>query len=689
MSRTPWLVLLAAGFGGAAITAAWRSRWRPAAMWTAVGLIGYAASLQLIDAGPFVRYQHYLHPADWIRIAPIPVGLLGAQLIAVLWGGWWRRHDLAALAAGWPRHALVLAGLTFVLTAAALSADPIRLGGELAVASAVQALHLATAMLVATSVPEAGAAALDRWAERLLGPEPDRVVGRSGDRLLLAMMLVAALVPALLSIVTYQLHPHVPDEVVYLIHARYLAEGRLFLPTPEPISGFELDLMFADRGRWYSPVPPGWPAMLAVGVRLGAPWLINPLLNAANVWLINALVREIYDRRTARLSAVIYALSPWNLFLAMSVLTHTFTITVALIAGLAVAKFRRGGRGSGIGAMAIGGIAIGLVSLIRPLEGLALAALLGAWTLGVRPWRRLAAGTAVLVIATAAIAALVLPYNRLLTGSPTRFPLMAYSDAIYGPGSNAMGFGANRGLGWSGLDPLPGHGPVDVVINTLLNLFAVNIELLGWASGSLFLVALFVFRGRLGRADRLMVTVVATVIGLHAFYWFGGGPDFGARYWYLASIPLVTLAARAVLASPLFERGSAARGRGAALVIASALGSILVFVPWRAGDKYFHYRGMRPDLRSLAATNRFGADLVLVRGRRHPDYASAAVLNPLEPRADRTIYAWDRDSTTRQAVVRRFPDRRIWLVDGPSITGAGYRVVAGPLEPATLGRNGR
>ena len=36
-------------------------------------------------------------------------------------------------------------------------------------------------------------------------------------------------------------------------------------------------------------------------------------------------------------------------------------------------------------------------------------------------------------------------------------------------GTNDLGFGANRGLGWSGLDPFPGHGVLDVIVNAALN----------------------------------------------------------------------------------------------------------------------------------------------------------------------------------------------------------------------------
>jgi hypothetical protein len=38
----------------------------------------------------------------------------------------------------------------------------------------------------------------------------------------------------------------------------------------------------------------------------------------------------------------------------------------------------------------------------------------------------------------------------------------------------------------------------------------------------------------------------------------------------------------------------------------------------------------------------------------------------------------------REKVLRAYPDRRVWILEGPSITGAGYRLAAGPLAASEL-----
>jgi hypothetical protein len=91
---------------------------------------------------------------------------------------------------------------------------------------------------------------------------------------------------------------------------------------------------------------------------------------------------------------------------------------------------------------------------------------------------------------------------------------------------------------------------------------------------------------------------------------------------------------------------------------------------------------MRADVRQLARQHQFGRSLVLVRGERHPDYASAATYNPIDLHADVPIYAWDVSPEIRANLLNAYPDRTVWIIDGPTLTGRGFEVVAGPLTPA-------
>jgi hypothetical protein len=135
----------------------------------------------------------------------------------------------------------------------------------------------------------------------------------------------------------------------------------------------------------------------------------------------------------------------------------------------------------------------------------------------------------------------------------------------------------------------------------------------------------------------------------------------------------------------ILERSLAVeRGRALFGVLSLCAIALVVHVPWRAMDKYYHFRGMRPDVRQLAASTPFGRSLVLVRGCRHPDYHSAAAYNPLDLNATQPIYAWDVDPATRARVLEAYPDRPVWIIDGPTVTHSGFKVEAGPLTYAEV-----
>ncbi|MEO6445466.1 MAG: hypothetical protein ABIZ91_03490, partial [Gemmatimonadaceae bacterium] len=230
--------------------------------------------------------------------------------------------------------------------------------------------------------------------------------------------------------------------------------------------------------------------------------------------------------------------------------------------------------------------------------------------------------------------------------------------------------------------PWPGHGLRDVVLNSMLNGAALNMELFAWACGSLvFVVALIVTR-RLRALEWSMLAIIALVVGLHALYWFSGGPDFAARYWYLVIVPCIVLTVRAPAA--LFGAGTPGATRATVVMLALSASSVLTWTPWRASDKYHGYRQMGGEMRDFTRQQSLGDALVLVRGRRHPDYHEASLENPLDLRAPVTIYAWDRSAEVRRAAVAAYPDRPVYIIDGPTITGGGFRIVAGPLPAGSL-----
>jgi hypothetical protein len=665
------------------------SRLRRFSLWFALALAGQAVALQMIEAGHIVRYQHYRSVMSLLSGENIfLLVFIVVQSTCVLLG---LRNSYKKIwewiMRAFRKWQLLIIGAVFFFTSASLSRDIPRYAEELFFASFIQLVNLGNIILMVSSIPKDILQKVGQKLNTLLSLDKKEETGKSGsvDRFAVLALVWIIAISTLLNFFVYERHPHIPDEISYLYQARFFSEGDITMPPPPVFEAFEVDLMTYENERWYSPVPPGWPAMLSLGVKFGIPSLINPVLAGICILLIYSFLREIYDTSVARMAILLLCVSPWYVFMSMNYTTHTFSLTCALAGTLAVIRARK--HGKAIWGW-IGGFAIGTVSLTRPLEGLVIAVLLGMWAIGIGGKRLRTPALAGLILGTIVIGSLTLPYNKILTGSLTKFPIMAYCDEHYGVGSNALGFGPNRGFGWA-LDPFPGHGPLDAAINTALNTFMINIELFGWSTGSILIIGFILFSGSLRKSDYLMVAVIISVVGIHIFYYFSGGPDFGARYWYFVIIPCVVLTVRGMQYSGTRMNASSNKGglnrtKIIVAVLLLSISSIVNFFPWRSVDKYHHYRDRRPDIRYIAEENNFGKSLVLIQGDQNRDYTSAAVYNPLDWNANAPIFAWDKNPEVRKELLSVYSDRPVWIVQGATLNNGSFKVRAGPLSAHKL-----
>ncbi|HEX7123872.1 MAG TPA: hypothetical protein VF178_15955, partial [Gemmatimonadaceae bacterium] len=261
--------------------------------WLVAFLASVAAALALIDAPPIVAYQHYrLWPGDTGGRLALATIAATALLLATV-----GRHHVGAVVR-WLRATaspIAIAAMlpVVVATSVAPSREPMSYLGEALFATVVQVICALALVAAVRDCPEPVAAAAARVGERVLGspdvPGPDRP-----DRFALIVAAGVLAVAAVLAVTVYERHPHVPDEVVYLLQARYLADGMLTMPAPPVPAAFNIDLMHYEANRWFSPVPPGWPFVLAVGAWLGVPWLVNPVLAALAVVLASMFLGTLF-----------------------------------------------------------------------------------------------------------------------------------------------------------------------------------------------------------------------------------------------------------------------------------------------------------------------------------------------------------------------------------------------------------
>ncbi len=205
--------------------------------------------------------------------------------------------------------------------------------------------------------------------------------------------------------------PFSGDEYSYVVQAELFARGLLHAPTPAHADLLRVDHVLSEP--WVcSKYPPGTSALLAVGVRLGVPWLVTPLEGVVALLALGLAARRVLGE------------APLFAFQAASFFSHTAATMWLAIALAAVLAWGDDGRAWRLVAA---GVAIGCALVTRPLD----AVLFGVALVSLRSVRALALAAA----GAAPFAALQLAYQAAQFGSPLRDGYAAYEPtfaAIYG-----------------------------------------------------------------------------------------------------------------------------------------------------------------------------------------------------------------------------------------------------------------
>ena len=676
-----------------------RTPWRRSANWLGLALVGQAVTLQLLYSPPWGLYQHY---QPWQALLNMPwvtlLGLLVAQTSVVLWG---LRQNMTAICnfvRRWTTRSQSVVLLAVIAFLSAIGSQNVpQFAIELMLTLWLAAIGALTLILMAIALPAKEMTLLAESGLSRVDPDESGSWARHVPWFVAVWVVV---VSGCLSSVVFERVPVIQDSVSYLFQAKYFSTGQLYLPAPADAEAFAVSHLINDGVKWYAYGFPGWPALLALGVLAGVPWLVNPVIGGLCVLIAHLLVRRLYGWRVAHAVVFLLALSPWFLVMSANHMSHSATLLWILLGWLALERARVT---QAIGWALVAGCCLGALFLTRPIDGLITGGVLGLSALGLGARRLAMRALASFVFGAVAVGGLIFPYNLVLTGDPLYTPHSKWTDERFYPGADRIGFGPDIGnVGWDHLDPFPGHGVVDVVINLNKNLYQTHFELFGWMFGSLFFVLLLLVWREIRGPDRLpLALVLATAGGLSPF-WFSGGPDFGARYWYPMLLPLTVLTVRGVEAVQrrlAAHHGPTGSLRVSAFIAAATLAGALNVVPWKAITKYHRYRGMSADVARLATANEFGRSLVFVRVEdtegRHildtTDYAAAFVWNPptLDPDSKDPIYAFDAGDEHRLVVQSAFPGRHVWFVGRmgtPGSTEGGtddfspLTVIEGPVE---------
>ena len=437
--------------------------------------------------------------------------------------------------------------------------------------------------------------------------------------------------------------PFAGDEYSVLLQAKLFAHGMLRAPAPAHAEWMGVDHVVIDH--WVrSKYPPGMAALLAVGERMGAAWIVNPLLGVATLAIVWSTFRRVLGEKPALVGLVAVGMAPLFAFHAASFFSHTASSLFLAIAFAAVACWleraplaETRARSGGYAWFVLCGAALGCGFLVRPFDAL----LFGVAMLFLRSM------PAVAITAASALpfVGVSLLYQNAQYGSPF---VDGYS--VYAPTLGAI-YGVQAGGPMLSLeclvDPLQSWFHLDV-----LRAFVVNWTIPGTALVAM-LGAYSIAKDHPARRLRAF-SLALIAVNVAALAFTKANPDDGARPRYLAPI-LVPLA---FLAAVGFEPACAALearfGRVArrVLVVVTLLFGFAQFAAFLQGRVPQMWK--REGVFEAARARGLRDAVVVVRAKFPTQYARNG------PWFDGVLYLSAPPTTTVDEVARAYPGRPVW-----------------------------
>jgi hypothetical protein len=493
------------------------------------------------------------------------------------------------------------------------------------------------------------------------------------DILALILAVAGFLASALVTQRIFEAIPHIEDEIAYVWQAKALIEGHLSIASPPHEHSFLVPFVVDYEGLRFGKYPPGWPAVLAIAIRLGIRAWINPLLAGLGVLLTYQLGKRIFSEFVGLLAAGLTITSPFFLMNSGSLLSHPLGLVLSSLFALGwLASFwnnkdrqatdrslrdRKQWRYSILAGLALGGLI-----LTRPFTALAVALPFG--THGVYLLIRSDTRTRLRLLLIALIGVFFVGVYLLWQYSLT-------GDALLNPYTlwwpyDQVGFGPGYGRGAAG------HTLEMAWINTRYSLDIGRNDLFGWASFSWIFLPFGLWSARRNTKGLLIGSVVVSLLLVYMTYWIGA-TLFGPRYYYegLFSLTLFSAAGIAWLAGwPIRAGISVVRYTNwrklRPLLVTLLLGvlvgiNLTLYLPIRLEGMVGLYDIERADQEPFLspAAQSLAPALVIVHSARWMEYG--ALLDLEDPKLTTPfIFAWSISPSTDSMLAKDFPDRSVY-----------------------------
>jgi len=445
--------------------------------------------------------------------------------------------------------------------------------------------------------------------------------------------------------------PHQIDEVVDLLQARWLLDGEVAPAASAIQEHLRVPFTYLTDGRWVGHYPVGWPAVLAIGLAVGFPHLVNAVLGGVFVLMVFLVGREIDDELTGLAAAVLATISPLIRLLSASMFPHLACAVLVILALWLLLKAQRQPRwwwGAGAG------LAMGCCLAVRPMTAVAVSLVLGGW-LGHQILTSERSRSTWITVAAAVVAGLVgslptLAHNAIVTGNALSLPYSLTTGSMYDP--SLVPFGIRN------LDAI---------------LLATSSSLYGWgwpiAVGGLALALSLAFIAvpfllRRSRPEDVLLLVLLLVVALgHLPTKAHGLHGYGARYAVDVVACLVLLSARGFRELARSSRPSKTAGAAVVAVFALLSLSSLAVLPTRLGLYRAYYEVTGSLERQIEAAGLTEAVILVDDGDWKPWAEGARLITG--PRRHEIILGVDLGDNS--VIENTYPNRPVFRWDGETL----------------------
>ncbi|HEY9077226.1 MAG TPA: glycosyltransferase family 39 protein [Anaerolineaceae bacterium] len=469
----------------------------------------------------------------------------------------------------------------------------------------------------------------------------------------IALLCVAAFSISLaVSEGVFQRIPHLEDEHANYYQAKVFTKGWLASSTPvSPLSFFQpfvIDL----NGRRFSKYPPGYSLILALGILLRYPAIINAISSALTILGVYLLTRDIHDETSAMIAACLAVLSPMSILLSGTFLPHTINITLVIFFSWAFFRWRNTLSSRRIVYASIAGALLGFSFCVRPYTAVAIGAPFGLilFVDFLRSPRKTFLTAVIMGLFFFSVSMIYFSYNWINGGSPfaNLYTMWWQEDQV--------GFGHAIGNG--------GHYLKDAAINLDADLPLFYQFIIGSpAVLGVPLIILFSIAGIVVLRRKLMgwflVMPPASLIIFHMAYWAHSGGLYGPRYyaeampfiWILTAVGLTALWNYPQLKQIIYF-----------LLPTIILWNIAGLILPSFTSGYNLYEINRNDTRIITEAKLEYA-LVFVKSDYWTEYSNLSWLNEPDLYNSNIIFARDFGPETNIFIINEFPGRELFTYD--------------------------